>query len=57
VRDSGRQRLYRINGEALKPVHDWVQAFADTWSERFDQLDAVLEDLKQKEQGDADGDK
>ncbi len=52
VRDEGRQRLYRLNGHALKPIHDWVKTYERSWSERFDQLDAVLEDLKQKEQGD-----
>ena len=55
VRDEGRQRLYRLNGRALKPIHDWVKAYEDTWSERFEALDVVLDDLKQKEQGDADG--
>jgi DNA-binding transcriptional ArsR family regulator len=51
VRNEGRQRLYRLNGRALKPIHDWVKAYEQSWSERFDQLDAVLEDLKQKEEG------
>ena len=54
VRDEGRQRLYRLNGHALKPIHDWVKAYEQSWSERFDRLDDVLEDLK-KEDGD-DGD-
>jgi DNA-binding transcriptional ArsR family regulator len=53
VREHGRQRLYRLNGPALKPIHDWVKDFERTWSERFDQMDLVLEDLKEKEQGDA----
>jgi DNA-binding transcriptional ArsR family regulator len=52
VREQGRQRLYRLNGHALKPIHDWVREYERTWSERFDQLDAVLEDLKQKEEQD-----
>jgi DNA-binding transcriptional ArsR family regulator len=56
VREQGRQRLYRLNGHALKPIHDWVQAYERTWSERFDRLDAVLEDLKQKEEGDGNDD-
>jgi DNA-binding transcriptional ArsR family regulator len=53
VREQGRQRVYRLNGRALKPIHDWVKAYEDAWSDRFAELDAVLEDLKQKEQGDA----
>ena len=56
VREHGRQRLYRLNGEALKPMHDWLRQFERSWSERFDALDVVLDDLKQKEQGDGVGD-
>src|SRR5687767_3343161 len=44
VRDEGRRRLYRLNGQALKPIHDWVKRYEDSWTERFDQLDVVLED-------------
>jgi DNA-binding transcriptional ArsR family regulator len=56
VRDQGRHRLYRLNGHALKPIHDWVKTYERSWSERFDRLDVVLEELKEKEEGDA-GDK
>jgi DNA-binding transcriptional ArsR family regulator len=51
VRSEGRRRLYRLNGRALKPIHDWVSEYERTWSERFAQLDAVLEELKEKEKG------
>lgn len=54
VREAGRQRLYRLNGHALKPIHDWVKAYEQTWTERFGLLDDVLEELKQKEEGDGD---
>jgi len=56
VREDGRRRLYRLNGRALKPIHDWVKSYERLWSERFDELDAVLGDLKQKEQGDGTSD-
>jgi DNA-binding transcriptional ArsR family regulator len=55
VRDEGRQRLYRLNGHALKPIHDWVKNYERAWSERFDALDDVLEDLKREEPGDDPG--
>jgi DNA-binding transcriptional ArsR family regulator len=55
VREDGRRRLYRLNGHGLKPIHDWVKNYERSWSERFEQLDAVLEDLKQKEEGDGSG--
>jgi DNA-binding transcriptional ArsR family regulator len=54
VREDGRRRLYRLNGRALKPIHDWVKEYERTWSERFELLDDVLEDLKTKEQRDGD---
>jgi DNA-binding transcriptional ArsR family regulator len=54
VREAGRQRLYRLNGHALKPIHDWVKTYERLWSERFEQLDDVLEELKEKEEGDGD---
>jgi DNA-binding transcriptional ArsR family regulator len=56
VRDEGRQRLYRLNGHALKPIHDWVKGYERLWSDRFDELDVVLEELKDKEQGHGRGD-
>ena len=52
VRSEGRRRLYRLNGRALKPIHDWVSDYERTWSERFAQLDVVLEELKNKARGD-----
>src|ERR671925_494251 len=55
VREDGRQRVYRLNGRALKPIHDWVKSYEQSWSERFERLDVVLEDLKQKEEGDDSG--
>jgi DNA-binding transcriptional ArsR family regulator len=55
VRDVGRQRLYRLNGHALKPIHDWVKTYERSWSERFERLDEVLEDLRDEE-GDDGGD-
>jgi DNA-binding transcriptional ArsR family regulator len=49
VRGDGRRRLYRLNGHALKPIHDWVTGYERTWSERFDRLEVVLDELKEAE--------
>ena len=51
VREDGRQRLYRLNGQALKPIHDWVKNYERLWSERFDHLDVVLDELKKEDEG------
>jgi DNA-binding transcriptional ArsR family regulator len=56
VREEGRQRIYRLNGRSLKPIHDWVKRYEDSWNERFDRLDQVLEELKEKEEEDGDDD-
>ena len=50
VRGEGRQRIYRLNGRSLKPIHDWVTPFERTWEQRFDRMDGVLEELKQEEE-------
>ncbi len=49
VRSVGQQRLYRLNGQVLKPIHDWVKVFERTWSARFTELDTVLDELKRQE--------
>jgi DNA-binding transcriptional ArsR family regulator len=52
ARDDGRQRLYRLNGQALKPIYDWVLDFEQLWSERFGRMDAVLAELTAAEPAD-----
>jgi len=54
VREEGRQRLYSLNGQALKPIHDWVKGYERIWTERFDELDLVLDELERKEDDDDD---
>jgi DNA-binding transcriptional ArsR family regulator len=57
VRDEGRRRIYRLNGQALKPIHDWVKDYEQAWAARFDRLEGVLEELKgQEQQGKGQGD-
>jgi DNA-binding transcriptional ArsR family regulator len=56
VRSDGRRRLYRLNGHALKPIHDWVKEYERMWSDRFEQLDVVLEELKSQEEADGSDD-
>jgi DNA-binding transcriptional ArsR family regulator len=54
VRGAGRQRLYRVNGRPLQPIHEWVTNYERSWSERFDRLDVVLEELKEEARDDDD---
>ena len=55
VRDAGRQRMYRLNGRALKPVHDWIKDFERTWNDRYELMDEILEELKERDEGDGSG--
>jgi DNA-binding transcriptional ArsR family regulator len=50
VRVDGRRRWYRVNGPALKPVHDWVRTFERTWNARLDRLDDLLVELRTQEE-------
>lgn len=45
----GRQRLYKVDVEQLKPIYDWITPFERYWSERYDRLDDVLSDMQKKE--------
>jgi DNA-binding transcriptional ArsR family regulator len=56
VRDDGRRRMYSVDAGALKPIHDWVSNYERIWSERFDALDTVLDELKEQEQDDVEHD-
>jgi DNA-binding transcriptional ArsR family regulator len=53
VRVDGRHRWYRINGPALKPIHDWVRTFERTWNERLDRLDDLLIELQTRKDDDS----
>jgi DNA-binding transcriptional ArsR family regulator len=45
VQKSGQRRLYRLNPQELKPVHDWIQNFERFWT---DQLAAIKEAAESK---------
>jgi DNA-binding transcriptional ArsR family regulator len=34
----GRHRLYRLNAEELKPVHDWVKNYERLWTHQLDRI-------------------
>jgi DNA-binding transcriptional ArsR family regulator len=45
----GRQRMYRVNAERLRPIYDWVTPYERLWNEKLDRLDQVLHELQKKE--------
>ena len=44
----GRQRMYRVNAERLRPIYDWVAPFERIWTERFERLDEVLQEIQKE---------
>lgn len=50
VRPHAQQRVYELRGKGLRDLHRWVERYRKLWDERFDQLDELLEELKEKEQ-------
>src|SRR5215467_3940735 len=34
----GQHRMYRLDAEGLKPVHDWVKVFERYWTHQIDQI-------------------
>ena len=43
-------RPCRLEPEALKTVADWVEEYRQFWEERFDRLDAYLQELQSQQQ-------
>jgi DNA-binding transcriptional ArsR family regulator len=38
VRRQGRNRVYRVNADQLKPIHDWTKTFERFWQHRLDRI-------------------
>jgi DNA-binding transcriptional ArsR family regulator len=45
---TGREIYYHYNPKKLKEVDKWLQPFREMWESRFDQLDSVLKNLKNR---------
>jgi DNA-binding transcriptional ArsR family regulator len=35
VHKAGQRRVYRLNPQELKPVHDWIQTFERLWTDHL----------------------
>ena len=42
-------RPCRLEPEALKTVADWVEEYREFWEERFDRLDAYLQEIQSQQ--------
>jgi DNA-binding transcriptional ArsR family regulator len=50
-----QQRLYRLRAQPVKQLHKWLDRYRCIWEERLEQLDELIEEIKQKEKSDAAG--
>ncbi len=51
VRGEGKQRLYGLDADGLRPVREWVGGFEQFWNESFDRLDEYVREMKQTRKG------
>jgi DNA-binding transcriptional ArsR family regulator len=47
-RRAGRQRVYRLNGEQLKPILEWVKNFERFWKHQLERIKARAEQKVQE---------
>jgi DNA-binding transcriptional ArsR family regulator len=45
----GRVRTCRLGLRGLDKEAEWIEKYRQLWAERFDELDRIVEELKQKE--------
>jgi DNA-binding transcriptional ArsR family regulator len=43
VAKQGQQRVYSLQAEKLKTVHDWVRAFEQLWTHQLDRIKELAE--------------
>ena len=48
-RAEGRRRLYSLEPARLKPFHDWLAKYEQTWNGRLNRMDDYLKELQQGE--------
>jgi DNA-binding transcriptional ArsR family regulator len=48
---SGREIYYHLNPDKIKEVADFIEPFRQMWDTKFNQLDKVLDNLKNKKNG------
>lgn len=48
----GRVRTCKFGGRGLEEEAAWIERYRQMWTSRFEELDNVVEQLKQKEQSD-----
>jgi DNA-binding transcriptional ArsR family regulator len=49
VEPRAQQRLYVLRAQRLRQLHDWLERYRQLWDARFEEMDELIEELKEKE--------
>jgi DNA-binding transcriptional ArsR family regulator len=49
VQRHGRERTCQVQPEKLNEVTDWLEQYRQMWEQRYERLDALLQELQKKE--------
>jgi DNA-binding transcriptional ArsR family regulator len=49
VEKQAQQRIYRVNPAAVHEVEDWARELRQLWDQRFDAIERILQQQKDKE--------
>lgn len=52
VQPRAQQRLYELRALPLRRLHEWLERYRQLWDARFEELDELIEELKDKEKPD-----
>jgi DNA-binding transcriptional ArsR family regulator len=53
VKPRANQRLYQLRAPELRRLHEWLERYRQIWDGRFEELDELLDELKDKEKTNA----
>lgn len=51
VRRQGRQQMYRVNGERLKPVYEWAKSYERFWTHQLSRIKERAERAAREQSG------
>ncbi len=49
VRRDAQKRIYKLKAQPFRELDGWLASFRQVWDERFDRLDAYLQELQAQE--------
>ena len=48
VRPAAQQRHYELRAQPFRQLHEWIDGYRDLWEARFEEMDHLIETLKQE---------